>query len=159
MVEYPKVILVDFDGTVVPKLPIGYSNYNTGAERVLRKLVDRGHKIVLWTCRNNSPDNPYNYINGKWRKETSLEEAVRWFKERDIELFGINSVPGEVLEVGTSRKALSSYVIDDTSICMPMKPCLVDYVSYETGKEVHDYPSEHVDWDYVESCLIKRGIL
>ena len=57
MVEYPKVILVDFDGTVVPKLPIGYSNYNTGAERVLRKLVDRGHKIVLWTCRNNSPDN------------------------------------------------------------------------------------------------------
>ena len=158
--EEHKVILVDFDATVIPKLPTGmFTNYDTGAEKVLKKLISRGHKIVLWTCRNNSPDNPYNYIDGKWRKETSLEEALRWFKERGIELYGINSVPGELLEVGTSRKALGDFVIDDTSICMPMVQCGVDCVSYETGKVTKGYKTYHVDWDYIEACFKKKGVL
>ena len=56
-------ILVDFDGTCIPSLPMGgYTDYNTGAEKVLIDLIKNGHNIVLWTVRNESDNNPYNCI-------------------------------------------------------------------------------------------------
>ena len=64
------IILVDFDGTIIPQLPYnGICDIDTGAERVLKRLVSSGHLLVLWTCRNNSRENPYNYVNGIYRGE------------------------------------------------------------------------------------------
>ena len=89
--------LIDFDGTCVPNLPEpGFSEVDTGAERVLKRIVSAGHRLILWTCRNNSRNNPYNYIGGKFRTETSLEEAERWFREREIPLYCVNNNPEEI---------------------------------------------------------------
>ena len=38
------IILVDFDGTVIPQLPYnGICDIDTGAERVLKRLAERGY--------------------------------------------------------------------------------------------------------------------
>lgn len=65
------VIAVDFDGTVVthryPQIGMDIK-----AVPVLKKIVDAGHQIVLHTMRS-----------GK-----ELEEAVAWFTENEIPLYG-----------------------------------------------------------------------
>ena len=61
------LFLIDYDGTVVPYLPEnGYSDHETGAEQVLKRIIASGHQLVLWTARNRSRNNPYNYIGGKY---------------------------------------------------------------------------------------------
>src|SRR5574344_1963016 len=122
------IILCDFDGTVVPKLlEIGYTSYDTGASKVLKKLIKAGHKIVLWTCRNNESNNPYNYINGKRRDISSLQEAIDWFKNNNIPLYGVNGFPGEDKAcIGTSRKLLADLLIDDMAIGTPLKSDLIE---------------------------------
>ena len=57
------IIAVDFDGTLVCQAPHGfYCKKDIGSEAVLKELIEKGHKIILWTCRNNSKKNPYNYL-------------------------------------------------------------------------------------------------
>lgn len=153
------IILVDFDGTCVPKLPeIGYSEVDTGAERVLKKLVKNGHKLVLWTIRNSSRNNPYNYIEGRFRTETSLEEAERWFKERNIPLFGVNEVPNEESIVGYTRKALGDFIIDDTAIGTPLSYGKINYYSYIT-REIKTIDTYCVDWNAIEVLLKKYNLI
>lgn len=149
------IFLVDFDGTCVAKVPgKGYSNYDTGAERVLKRLIASGHEIVLWTCRNNSSTNPYNYIHGGKikREETSLEEAVRWFKERDIPLSGINESPDDY-KVGEARKALGDFIIDDIAIGTPLREITIDWISYESGITYKNTKTSCVDWEKIEQYL------
>ena len=76
------VIAVDFDGTCVShEFPaIGE---DIGAVAVLKELVDSGNKLILFTMRSN----------GKSPEENYLDEAVNWFKENDIPLFGIQKNP------------------------------------------------------------------
>lgn len=153
------IILCDFDGTIVPQVPEGYCDVDTGAERVLKKLIDAGHLIVLWTCRNNSKSNPYNYTNGRFRDETSLEEAVRWFIDRNIPLYGVNEVPNEKSLVGVSRKILGDLLIDDTCIGIPIVWGDVTYVSYETGEFIYNYRTYSVDWMAIEALLRQRKLI
>ena len=153
------VILVDFDGTCVPALPeSGYSEVDMGAERVLKRLISAGHSIVLWTVRNSSRNNPFNYTNGKFRNESSLDEAVRWFKEREIPWYGINEVPGEEDVVGYARKILGDFLIDDTSIGIPLVFGSVDYYSY-SKESIENCNTHCVDWEEVEIILEKMGLL
>ena len=65
---------VDFDGVCVVALPEPGKpiNAETGAAEVLGDLVKAGHSLVLWTCRNDDPGNPYNWVNGELRTESSL---------------------------------------------------------------------------------------
>lgn len=67
---------IDFDNTVVSDLfpEVGLS---LGAEPILKKLIANGHKLILWTIRSGE----------------ALDKAVDWFKQNDIELFGINENP------------------------------------------------------------------
>lgn len=149
------IFLIDFDGTCVPALPeSGMCNVDTGAARVLMRIVRAGHKIVLWTCRNNSADNPFNFRE----EETSLEEAVRWFKERRIPLYGINGYKEERQLVGKSRKLFGEFLIDDTSIGIPLSWGEVEYVSYKTGEIKSDY-TYCVDWNAIESILEKDNVI
>jgi hypothetical protein len=49
------IIGVDFDGTVVAhEFPKIWKSI--GAERVLRRLVDAGHRLVLFTMRSDQPE-------------------------------------------------------------------------------------------------------
>lgn len=153
------IILIDFDGTCIPSLPMGgRTTYRTGADRVLKKLVDNGHKLVLWTCRNDSEDNPYNTVSKEIYKETSLEEAQRWFKENNLPLFGINSSPEEVEKIGTGRKILGDYLIDDTAIGTPIKYVTINYYSglSESNEILKTF---HVDWEIIEVYLEKLGLI
>ena len=148
---------VDYDGTVVVALPEpGYCEVDTGAERVLGRLVSSGHELFLWTCRNESTDNPYNYIDGQLRGHTSIDEAVDWFLERGIPLSGINEVPGEENIIGTSRKPLFDLLIDDTALGSRLVYGEVEYASLDTG-EIKRTRAYSIDWAWVERELIKRG--
>ena len=153
------IILLDFDGAVIPKVPDGYCDVDTGAETVLKKLINSGHLIVLWTCRNNSLDNPYNYINGVPREETYLQEAINWFESRNIPLYGVNTVPGQETLIGYSKKLLGDIMIDDTSIGIPLVWGAVDYISYDTGEIIHGYYTHCVDWRSIEAILKQRRLI
>lgn len=149
------IFLIDFDGTCIPSLPEpGLCEIDTGAERVLTKIVQAGHKIVLWTCRNNSIDNPFNIRP----EESSLEEAIRWFKERHIPLYGVNGYKEERELIGKSRKLFGEFLIDDTSIGTPLIWGEIEYVSYETGEIKKDY-TYCVDWNVIETILKNNNII
>lgn len=157
------VIALDFDGTLTALAPRGfYAKKDIGSEAVLKELVARGHKLVLWTCRNNSRKNPYNYhlVGGKWREETSLGEAIRWFSERDIPLAGVNSYePGEKY-IGKAAKILVDVLIDDTALGIPIKEDVVDVYSIRTGrKSKHQRKTKYVDWTAARSLLVEKGLL
>ena len=157
------VIALDFDGTLVAQAPKGfYAKKDIGSEKVLKELVANGHSLVLWTCRNNSRLNPYNYhlVGKEWRKETSLGEAVRWFAERGIPLAGINSyTPGEKY-IGKTNKVLADVLIDDTALGTPIKEDTVDVYSIKTGRK-SSYPrkTKYVDWEKARILLVKKGLL
>lgn len=99
----PTIYAIDFDGTCVtheyPK--IGRS---IGAEPVLKRLVSHGDKLILWTMRSGP----------------QLQEAVDWFAERDIPLFGIQGNP-EQDTWSESPKAYANIYIDDAALGCPLK--------------------------------------
>lgn len=156
------VIAVDFDGTCVPSLPESgrcIDNIDTGAVGVLKLLVSKGHKIVLWTCRNHSFDNPYNYDSkGYLRVEDSLDEAENWFKKNGIPLYGVNNTPECEELIGKSRKLLYDILIDDTNIGIELSYGEVEYVSYSTG-EIKTINTYCVNWEWVYEVLKNQGYI
>lgn len=122
------VIAIDFDGTCVTH---AFPNVGKeiGAVDVIRALVNKGHKIILFTMR----DLEY------------LTPAVAWFEKNDIPLYGINDNPGA--KWSTSRKVYADMYIDDMALGIPLK---MDY-----NKSNRPF----VDWTGVESLLKKKGIL
>lgn len=154
-------ILIDFDGTCVWQLPEpGYAiDEVPRVMEVLNRLIRLGHRLILWTARNDSPDNPYNYFStGEWREETSLGEALRWFRERNIFLSGVNGYPEEINFVGTSRKIHGDLLIDDLALGVPLIYQEIDYVRYFDGEIVRNCKSHCVDWRKIEELLKERGI-
>lgn len=96
------IIGLDFDGTVVsheyPRI-----GKNIGAIPVLKDWISKGHKIVLNTMRS-----------GK-----ELEEAVQWFKNNEIPLYGINQTPGQ-RRWTQSPKVHAHIYIDDCGYGIPL---------------------------------------
>lgn len=157
------IIATDFDGTVICQCPHGFfSKKDIGSEKVLKELVSKGHELVLWTCRNNSKKNPYNYhiVGKEWREETSLMEAARWFRERGIPLAGINAYePGEKI-IGKSLKPLADIIIDDTALGIPIIEDIIDVYSVKTGRKSRiKRKTRYVDWEKVRELLVERGLL
>lgn len=155
------VILVDFDGTCIPKLPEdGVTDVDTGAVRVLKLLKASGHKIVLWTCRNRSRNNPFNIDprTNRFSPDTSLDKAERWFEENEIELDGVNEVPGEEDIVGYARKALGDIIIDDTALGCPLVFGDIQYYSFSKGENIN-ISTYWVDWAKVEQLLLSLNII
>lgn len=97
------IFAVDFDGTCVtheyPKV-----GRNIGAGPVLRKLVELGHDIILFTMRS-----------GK-----ELEGAINWFKVEEIPLYGVNENPTQ-RSWTSSPKPYAHYYIDDAAIGSPLQ--------------------------------------
>lgn len=112
-------ICIDFDGTCVthefPKV-----GKDIGAVPVLKKLIESGHKLILFTMRSdieNLKSEDYNIkaIGGKY-----LTDAVNWFKYNGIELYGINENPTQKTWTH-SPKAYGQMYIDDAALGAPLK--------------------------------------
>lgn len=118
----PLIVAVDFDGTCVThEFPdIGRE---IGAPKVLRKIVEAGGQLILWTMRS-----------GEY-----LDAAVNWFKQHDIPLYGIQRNPTQD-KWTSSPKCYAQLYIDDAALGCPLKPGAAGERPY-------------VDWEAVEKLL------
>lgn len=119
------IIAIDFDGTCTshryPKI-----GRDIGAGPVLQRLVASGHSLILWTMRSGR----------------LLDEAVQWFKERNIPLYGINGNPAQKRWT-KSPKVFAHLYIDDSALGIPL--CMPE----DGAGEGRPY----VDWQAVEDML------
>ena len=131
-----KVIAIDFDGTCVThEFPnIGRS---IGAEKVLKKLTDKGHNLVLFTMRCD--DSKYGSV---------LTQAVNWFHENNIPLYGVQTNPTQK-HWTSSPKVYAHLYIDDAALGCPLQQ--------ELEGEVTDRP--FVDWVAVEQMLTDMAFI
>lgn len=137
---------IDFDGTVVTH-DFPHVGKDIGAVPVLRKLTDAGHQLILFTMRSDrsekkeTGDPTIMNVTGNF-----LTDAVNWFKENDIPLYGIQSNPTQK-NWTTSPKSYAEIMIDDSALGCPLK----------VDPELSARP--FVDWDRVEQFLIAEHIL
>ena len=138
------IIGIDFDGTCVthefPRI-----GKEIGATEVLRELVAQGHRLILFTMRSDiekpeSEDYDINKTGGKY-----LTEAVEWFKERNIPLFGVNENPQQKSWTHSPKPYCHLY-IDDAGLGVPLE--------FEPGSL-----RPFVDWIAVKEWLIENQIL
>ena len=122
-------ICVDFDGTCTTH-DYPMIGQEIGAIPVLKKLVAEGHMLIIFTMRS-----------GK-----QLAEAVKWFEDNEIKLFGIQTNPTQK-HWTSSPKAYGHLYIDDAALGCPLK----------IDKAKSDRP--FVDWDQVRTTLIESGII
>lgn len=122
---------IDFDGTVVthdyPRV-----GADIGSAKVLKRLTDNGHKLILFTMRSNMND--------------SLIDAIKWFGDNEIPLHGIQSNPTQK-HWTTSPKSYAPLMIDDSALGCPLK--------YD--KEISN--RKFVDWEKVEAMLEDMGLI
>lgn len=123
------IIAVDFDGTCVehdyPSVGIDVE----GAVEVLRSIVAKRHRLILFTMRSGS----------------KLDDAVKWFRDRKIELWAVNENP-EQREWTSSPKVYADLYIDDSAIGCPIR--FIDGVRRPV-----------VNWSKIKSILESDGIL
>jgi len=134
-------ICIDFDGTCVSHAypQIGK---DIGAIPILKRLVDNNHRLILWTARTNMVIKNKQYIESEINP---LQNAVNWFKENDIELFGVNENPEQIKSEPTDKISAHLY-IDDLALGIPLK------LDSETLRFI-------VDWEKAEKLLIDRSII
>ena len=97
------IIAVDFDGTCVEHDYPAVGMDVEGAVDVLRALNRKGHRLILFTMRSGA----------------KLEAAVKWFRDRKIELWDVNHNP-EQREWTESPKVHADIYIDDSSLGCPV---------------------------------------
>ena len=94
------IIAVDFDGTIIeaghfpnlgPTLPHAFE--------VLKKLQEKGHQLILWTCRGKK----------------SLDTAVEFCKENGLVFDAINENINKEYYNHTSNKIVANIYIDDSA--------------------------------------------
>lgn len=124
-----KIVAVDFDGTCVTHEFPDMGKDAPYAADVLQKLQANGVRIILWTMRSDE----------------YLEAAVKWFKDRGIELWGINENP-EQCSWTKSPKCYAPVYIDDAALGCPLRE------SYAGGRPV-------VDWKVIERLLKEKRYL
>jgi hypothetical protein len=129
---------VDFDGTCVshhyPKI-----GADIGAAPVLKKLVQNGCKLILFTMRSDK-----GVRDGQF--ESGLTDAVKWFADNDIPLYGIQTNPTQKFWT-ESPKAYGQLYIDDAALGAPLR----------FDAEISDRP--FIDWELAEKQLIEAGYI
>jgi len=120
-------IILDFDGTVV-KHEFPEIGADIGAVPILKKLIANGHKLILFTMRS-----------GKY-----LQDAVEWFENNDIKLYGIQRNP-EQDDWTTSPKAFGDLIIDDTALGVPLVNS--------------PFARSYIDWREVEKMLKSKYLI
>lgn len=102
-------ICVDFDGTCVEH-DFPHVGKEIGAAPVLRYLA-KDHNLILYTMRGDS-----DTCGDK--KYTFLSDAIDWFRQHDIPLYGINENPRA--KFSDSPKVHADIYIDDRSLGIPL---------------------------------------
>jgi hypothetical protein len=119
-------IAIDFDGTCVtheyPRV-----GKDIGAVPVLKKLTDSGHKLILNTMRSGD----------------TLVDAIKWFADNNIPLYGANTNPTQK-DWTDSPKVYAHLYIDDAGIGCP--------VIFDPAVSGRPY----VDWTAIEKILKKE---
>lgn len=122
------ILCVDFDGTCVtheyPKV-----GREIGASYVLPLLYERGIDIIVYSMRC-----------GK-----EMEDAVQWFTDNGISLFGINNNPEQRIWT-TSVKPYAHMYIDDAALGCPL---------IKNGYSARPF----VDWSFVAYSFAKLGYI
>jgi hypothetical protein len=115
------IIAVDFDGTCVthefPKV-----GREIGAAPVLKRLVEDGHELILWTMRS----------------EGKLDDAIAWFEKHNIPLYGVQENPTQKTWT-KSPKAYAQLYIDDAALGCPLKRTEIDDRPFVDWGEVSKY--------------------
>ncbi|MDH6307208.1 hypothetical protein M2451_002442 [Dysgonomonas sp. PFB1-18] len=138
-------ICIDFDGTCVthdyPEI-----GKDIGAVPVLKALVEKGHRLILFTMRSDRKKK--KKVNGEEVivEENVLTEAVQWFEDNGIALYGIQKNPTQRFWT-SSPKAYGQMYIDDAGLGCPLL----------YNEDISDRP--YVDWNRVQRMLKERGIL
>lgn len=117
------IIAIDFDGTCVTHEYPDVGK-DIGAVPVLKELIKLGHDLILFTMRD-----------GK-----ELNDAINWFKNNDIKLWGVQYNPTQKSWT-KSNKCYANLYIDDAALGCPL-------IHPENG----DRP--YVDWTRVREILI-----
>ena len=105
------IIAVDFDGTCVEHAFPNVGLDVPGAELWLKRFIGANAKIILWTMRSDDVS----------RGRKVLSDAIQWFADRNIPLFGINQNP-EQYKWTNSPKAYAQIYIDDAAAGCPLIP-------------------------------------
>lgn len=95
------IIAVDFDGTCVTHAYPDIGEEIPGAIETLQWMVQEGHELILWTCRDGE----------------ELEDAISWFKQNEIELAAANEMPSGYT-FPRSPKINADVYIDDRNLGM-----------------------------------------
>lgn len=130
-------VLVDFDGTCVThEYPA--VGHDIGAAPVLKELIANGHNLILFTMRGNDM---ISQRDGT--KADFLEESLQWFRDNDIELYGIQTNPTQHTWTN-SPKAYGQLIIDDIAAGCPL---------------IHpdDDGRAYVDWVRMREILVETG--
>lgn len=113
------IIGVDFDGTCVSHEFPEIGN-DIGAVPILRKLIENGHQLILFTMRSNSLSHEGASDEvPKVHRGPFLDDAIGWFKHHNIPLHGVNNNPDQH-KWTTSPKAYCHLYIDDAALGCPL---------------------------------------
>jgi hypothetical protein len=138
-------IAVDFDGTCVAhEFPL--IGKEIGAVPVLKKLVESGHQLILYTMRSDIEDPKAPSAEILPQGGDYLTAAVNWFKENDIPLFAIQENPTQK-QWTHSPKCYAQLYIDDAALGIPLR----------LDPNLCSRP--FVDWGKVLELLTNMGII
>lgn len=99
----PLVIAVDFDGTLVQHEYPGIGDPVPYAFETLRRCVERGALVILWTMRSG----------------TNLADAVATCEDHGLKLHGVNENPAQHSWT-KSPKAYAHVYVDDAALGCPL---------------------------------------
>ena len=94
---------IDFDGTIVKHKYPEIGEEVPDAIRVMQRLIEANHNIILYTMRHDK----------------GLNEAVVFLADRLIKLWGVNENPTQK-DWSESRKVYGHYYIDDAALGCPL---------------------------------------
>lgn len=99
------LIAVDFDGTIVDHAFPEVGKPLPGAIETLREIVDAGHHIILYTCREDGPVRGY------------LSEATRLLERHGVTIRSVNcNHPEDEFRSEIGRKPYADIYIDDRNL-------------------------------------------
>lgn len=112
MSTLPKIVAVDFDGTLVEDAFPEIGRENPEMFELCKQLKEQGIRLILWTSRAN---------NNEMR---DLDRAVEFCRSKGLEFDAVNENLKEVREMfgSDTRKVYADLYIDDKAIPHTMSP-------------------------------------
>jgi len=100
--EKSLIIACDFDGSIVNHEYPKIGKLKPNAKEVINKLYDKGHKIIIWTCR-------YTEVDLSEMKNFLVKKKIKFHEiNKNIQGLNFNPVP----------KIYANIYIDDRNIFM-----------------------------------------